>query len=328
MHGEGDGLRQVQPMDLLSHITGDKRNGRLHFGHHPLSFVDAIKAALAELSVLSKGANRFDLRADIGGDQLAVSTHAAFEIDKVIGLADGLKALFDLCALLSQSLVLTAGRFKGVLRMFKAHGCFGRTAWTTLCQRVICAIKTRLGLSKLLLGFGQRLVSGSLFGGQRRTNGFAEFLLDMEQVGGVMGAKLVFDIGYNPGRLITGGLDHLTVKLGQSRCHEGMPGRLITGLSELFQDNEVAHRIACHQAKAACEGFVLGHGDDFARHGLGRASGFRVLVVDDGLFDLNVDLWLSPVGSRHKPVQASEVEQETNQTNAARTDLDTDQMQG
>jgi len=37
--------------------------------------------------------------ADIGGDQLAVSTHAAVEVDKVIGLADGLKALFDLLAL-------------------------------------------------------------------------------------------------------------------------------------------------------------------------------------------------------------------------------------
>jgi hypothetical protein len=97
-------------MDLLSHITGDKLNGRLHFGHHPLGFVDAIETALAELFVLSKGANRCDVTADIGGDQLAVSTHAAFEIDKVIGLADGLKALFDLLALLGQSLVLTAGR--------------------------------------------------------------------------------------------------------------------------------------------------------------------------------------------------------------------------
>jgi hypothetical protein len=39
-------------------------------------------------------------------------------------------------------------------------------------------------------------------------------MLDMEQVGGVMGAKLVFDIGHNPGGLITGGLNDLTVELG------------------------------------------------------------------------------------------------------------------
>ena len=31
---------------------------------------------------------------------MAVSTHAAFEVDKVIGLANGLNALFDLLALL------------------------------------------------------------------------------------------------------------------------------------------------------------------------------------------------------------------------------------
>jgi hypothetical protein len=142
-----------------------------------------------------------------------------------------------------------------------------------------------------------------------------------------MSAKLVFDIGHNPRGLITGGLNHLTVELGQGRCHQGMPGRLITALSELFQDNEVAHRIACHQAKTACEGFVLGHGDDLARQGLGQARGFRVLVGDNGLFDLNVDLLLSPVGSCNKAVQAGEVEQETNQTNTARTDLDTDEMQ-
>src|SRR5262249_40659361 len=42
---------------------------------------------------------------------------------------------------------------------------------------------------------------------------------------------------------------------------------------------------------------------------------------------LHVDLLLRPVGSRNKAVQAGEVEQETNQTNAARTDLDTDEMQ-
>jgi hypothetical protein len=51
-----------------------------------------------------------------------------------------------------------------------------------------------------------------------------------------------------------------------------------------------------------------------------------VLIVDDGLFDLKVDVLLRPVGSRDTPIQAGEVEQETHQTNAARTDLDTDEM--
>jgi hypothetical protein len=185
-----------------------------------------------------------------------------------------------------------------------------------------------LRLIEWLLCFGACLVSGSLFGGQGRANGFAAFLPDMEEVGRVMGTELVCNRGHNPRRLITGGLHHLTVELGQGRCHAGRPGRLITGLSELFQENEVAHRIACHQAKAACEGFVLGHGDDFVRHGRGQAWDFCVLGVDDGVFDLHVDRLLRPVGSHNKPVQAGEVAQEPHQTHAARTDLDTDQMQG
>ena len=143
-----------------------------------------------------------------------------------------------------------------------------------------------------------------------------------------MGAELVFDIGQNPGGLITCGLNDLTVQLGQSRCHQCMPGVLIASLSEVFQNNEITHRLGGHQAQSAREGFVLGHGDDFAGHVLGQARGFSLAVIDDGLFDLKVDLLLRSIGSGDKPVQTREVEQETDQTNATSTDLDTDQMEG
>ena len=99
MHREGDGLRQVPPIDLLSHIPGDKLDGRLHFRHDPLGFLDPLETSLAELFVLGDGANALHLRADICGDQPAVAPHAALQVDKVIGLANGLDALFDLCAL-------------------------------------------------------------------------------------------------------------------------------------------------------------------------------------------------------------------------------------
>ena len=68
-------------------------------------------------------------------------------------------------------------------------------------------------LIKALLRLGGRLVGGSLFGGKGGTHGFAEFMLDMEQIGGVMGAELVFDIGHKPRRLIPRGLNHFTVQL-------------------------------------------------------------------------------------------------------------------
>ena len=65
VHGEGGGRCQVQLIDLLSHITGDELNGGLHFGYHPLGFIDAIETSLAELFVLGNGANRLDLSTDI-----------------------------------------------------------------------------------------------------------------------------------------------------------------------------------------------------------------------------------------------------------------------
>jgi hypothetical protein len=53
-----------------------------------------------------------------------------------------------------------------------------------------------------------------------------------------------------------------------------------------------------------------------------------VLVVDDGLFDLNVDVVLHPVRGGNESVETREIKQETDQANAASPDLDTDQMQG
>jgi hypothetical protein len=169
-------------IDLLPNITGDKLDSRLHFGHNPLGFVDPIETTLAELFVLGNGANRLNVRADICGDELAVATHTALQVHKVIGLADGLKALFDLLALLGKSLVLTAGRFEGLLGLCKAHRRFWGAAWPALCGLLVCAFKTHVHLIKSLLCLAERLVGSPLFGGQGCTNGGTEGMLDMEHV--------------------------------------------------------------------------------------------------------------------------------------------------
>ena len=65
MHGEGDRRRQVELSDLLPDITGDERNGRLHFRHHPLGFLDTLQTALAESFVLGNGANVLDVSLNI-----------------------------------------------------------------------------------------------------------------------------------------------------------------------------------------------------------------------------------------------------------------------
>ena len=103
---------------------------------------------------------------------------------------------------------------------------------------------------------------------------------------------------------------------------------LIAGLSQLFQNNEVALGVHRDEAKAAGKRFVLGHREVFVGHVLGQACGFVLAVGDHRLFNLAVDLLLSPIGGRDKAVKTCQVEEETDQANAARPDFDADQMEG
>ncbi len=99
VHSVGRGLHQVQLPHLLPHIARDELDGRLHFGHDPLGFLDAIHARLAEAYVLGNGADRVDVVLDISSIELPVASHAAPQIHKVIGVADGTEALGDHLAL-------------------------------------------------------------------------------------------------------------------------------------------------------------------------------------------------------------------------------------
>ena len=62
VHGVGHRRRQVQLLHLLPHIPRDKLDGRLHFGHHALGFLETIQARLAEMFLLRNGADRVDVR--------------------------------------------------------------------------------------------------------------------------------------------------------------------------------------------------------------------------------------------------------------------------
>jgi len=155
----------------------------LHFRYHPLGFVDARKTAPTQRLLLGHSANRLDVHPDIGGNESTVSTHATFEVDKVIRLAYGLKALFDLLALLAQTLVLLAGRFECLLGLLKTQRGFRGTTRPALWGLIARALKTCLCLLTLLLCLCERLLSSSLFGGERGTHRSAEFMLDMEQIG-------------------------------------------------------------------------------------------------------------------------------------------------
>src|SRR6476659_708511 len=77
VHGKGNRRRYIELRDLLSDITRDELDSRLHFWHHPLGFLDTFQAALAEPFVLGNGANLLDMLLDIRGNEATVSAHAA-----------------------------------------------------------------------------------------------------------------------------------------------------------------------------------------------------------------------------------------------------------
>src|ERR1043166_3986352 len=132
VHGKGDGRRQVELSDLLTDITRDERDGRLHFRHHPLGFLDALQAALAQSFVLGKGANLLDVLLDISGNEVAVAAPPALQIDTMVVVADAPETRLDLCTLLRETLVLTTGRCEHLLGVLQAHGCLWGASWTVL----------------------------------------------------------------------------------------------------------------------------------------------------------------------------------------------------
>jgi hypothetical protein len=107
-----------------------------------------------------------------------------------------------------------------------------------------------------------------------------------------------------------------------------MPRGLITGLSQLFQNNQVALWVHRDEAQATGTRFVLGHREVFWGPILGQAWGLGVAVGNDRLFTLEVHLLLSPIGGGPKAVKASQVEEETHQAHAAGPDFDADQREG
>src|SRR5439155_14890813 len=68
VHGEGGRRRYIELSDLLPHITRHKRDGRLHFRHDTLGFLDTLHAALAEPFMLGNGAKLLDVPLDSSGN--------------------------------------------------------------------------------------------------------------------------------------------------------------------------------------------------------------------------------------------------------------------
>jgi hypothetical protein len=180
---------------LIAHRTRHKLDGGLHFRHHPQGFSDPIHAGLAEAFLLSHTANGVKVTGDIGGNQLAVSTHAALSIDQVVGLSDATDALRHLLSLGADALQLLVCRLGVLLELLKACGWFWRTTWSALVRLAVRAINglwRRLKALPCLIG---RFCCGSLLGRHGARDGFDQCMLHMEYVRRVMRAKVMLHRG-------------------------------------------------------------------------------------------------------------------------------------
>src|SRR5215216_946474 len=182
VHREGGRRRQVELINLLTDITRDELDSRLHFRHHPLGFLEAFHTALAQSFVLGNDANLLDVPLDISGNESAVSAHPALQIDKMVVVAHATDARLDLFTLLSEARVLATGHFERVLGLLQAHGFLWAMARTALFGLVTYALRGALQPFELLSGFGDGLARGPLFGGHGTGDRFDELGLPMEQV--------------------------------------------------------------------------------------------------------------------------------------------------
>ena len=113
---------------------------------------------------------------------MAVSAYSTLQIDKVVVVADAPDTRLDLFALLSEPLVLTAGRFERLLGLLQTHGCFWGAFWTGLFGLVTRALRVGLQPFELCSGVGDGLMGGPLFGGHGSGDRFDQLVLPMEQV--------------------------------------------------------------------------------------------------------------------------------------------------
>src|SRR5262249_14282 len=158
----------------------DERDGRLHFRHPALGFVDAFQAAWAQAFLLGNGANLLDVRLDIRSDQWAIAAHPALQIDKVIVVTDTPDMGLDLFTLRSETLVLPPGRFERLRGVLQAHGILGRAPWTARVGLSPYAWRVALQPLELRCGVGHSLVGRALFGRHGSRDRFDQLMLHME----------------------------------------------------------------------------------------------------------------------------------------------------
>jgi hypothetical protein len=144
----------------------------------------------------------------------------------------------------------------------------------------------------------------------------------------VLCPQRVFHIGQKAWRLITGGLEHLTVEPPQGVPHALLPGVMLPAWSCVLQQHRMAHGLYAHQTQTAGTRFVLGDRDVFGWHLVRQARTLRLAGPHDSLFHVTVDLLLGPVGGANQSIETSELQAQAHQAHPAGPDLNTHHRQG
>jgi hypothetical protein len=275
---------------------------------------------------MSDGANRVDVLLDIPGNARAVATHAALQIDKVVGMADGADALGDRLALPSEALVLVASGCHSLCHLLQVRCRLWRTTWPALGRRVRGVVKALVHLLERCLGLGHGLCGGPLFDSHWCGDRFTQLMLHMAEVWRVMRPKVLGHIRQQSWSLIAGRLDHGALERSKGVLHARMPGVLITCLCGVLQQHIVPDWLKGYEAQTTCKGLILGHGDRCGGPLRRQTAGLLTLVRHHGFFNATVDLLLDPKGSTHKPIEAGHLQRQAHQANATRTDFDKHHM--
>ena len=94
--------------------------------------------------LLGNGADRVDVLLDITSYELAVAPHTSLQVDKVVRVADGAKALGDLLALLREALICLASYFHLLCGLRKTQCHLARAgrdhACQAACRHAACAL--------------------------------------------------------------------------------------------------------------------------------------------------------------------------------------------
>src|SRR5262249_20300647 len=157
---------------------------------------------LAEVFLLGNGTDRGDGLLDITGNELAITTHTALQINKMVRLADGADALGDRFTLAGEVLVCVARGCHILLGLLQARFPLWGAARAALGRLAVDTGGALLQPLERLFRLGDSLVGCSLFDGHGSCHGLAQFMLHIEEIRRMMRPEMMSNIRQKPWRLI------------------------------------------------------------------------------------------------------------------------------